>query len=298
MPVKSGSGICFLGVTAMFIFCGDALPSKEAAVRAPVITAKQVVQRIKERFKSQWQEKTVDTFKCGDPNTPVTGIAMTHAATFDVLKRAEAAGLNFVISHEPTFYKHEDDTTQLESDEVLLAKRNFVEQHKMVVWRFHDHAHRTRPDGIVAGMVDSLGWRQNLCKGEMEVFEFPRTTLREFAATLKHKFNGAPIRIVGDPEMQFSRVGLKVGSPGSPGQIQMLQRPDVEVLVSGETHEWETVEYVRDAVAAGKPKALILLGHVNSEEAGMDHFTKWLAEFVPEVPVQFIPAGNPFWSPQ
>ena len=43
------------------------------------------------------------------------------------------------------------------------------------------------------------------------------------------------------------------------------------MLVAGETREWETVEFTRDAVAAGKRKALILLGHANSEEAGMKY---------------------------
>jgi len=37
MLVKSGLGVCFLGVAAMFMFCGDVTPSKEAAVRASVL---------------------------------------------------------------------------------------------------------------------------------------------------------------------------------------------------------------------------------------------------------------------
>ena len=37
-------------------------------------------------------------------------------ATFDVLRRAAAAGRNFVITHEPTFYSHMDQTTGLRGD--------------------------------------------------------------------------------------------------------------------------------------------------------------------------------------
>jgi putative NIF3 family GTP cyclohydrolase 1 type 2 len=97
--------------------------------------------------------------------------------------------------------------------------------------------------------------------------------------------------------MKLSMVGMVLGAGGSAAQIRMLQRDDVEVLLAGETHEWETVEYVRDAVTAGKAKALILLGHANSEEAGMENCADWLKGFITEVPVQFIPAGDPFWSP-
>jgi putative NIF3 family GTP cyclohydrolase 1 type 2 len=88
-----------------------------------------------------------------------------------------------------------------------------------------------------------------------------------------------------------------MGAPGSVTQMKMLQRDDVEVLVAGETREWETVEYVRDAKDMGKKKALIILGHAISEEAGMKYCAEWLREFVTEVPVQFIPAGDPFWTP-
>jgi len=75
----------------------------------------------------------------------------------------------------------------------------------------------------------------------------------------------------------------------------MLQRDDVEVLVMGEGVEWETVEYADDAAAEGRHKALIILGHIPSEQAGMEDCAPWLEGFVPEVKVEFIAAAVPFW---
>lgn len=49
----------------------------------------------------------------------------------------------------------------------------------------------------------------------------------------------------------------------------LLNQPDVDVLVGGETREWEANEYVRDSAAVGQPQGLVMLGHRNSEEAGM-----------------------------
>jgi putative NIF3 family GTP cyclohydrolase 1 type 2 len=98
--------------------------------------------------------------------------------------------------------------------------------------------------------------------------------------------------------MPVTYAGLVLGAAGSARQIEVLQRNDVEVLLIGETNEWETVEYVRDAVNMDKKKALILLGHANSEEAGMDYCAEWLKTFVSEVPVEFVPAGDPFWTPE
>lgn len=65
----------------------------------------------------------------------------------------------------------------------------------------------------------------------------------------------------------------------------------------GETHEWELVEYAQDTIAAGKKKALIVLGHVVSEQAGMKYCAEWLKEFIKEVPIEFIAAAEPFWWP-
>ena len=78
----------------------------------------------------------------------------------------------------------------------------------------------------------------------------------------------------------------------------MLQSPDVEVLLLGEGTEWETIEYGADAAAQGKAKALILMGHIPSEEAGMKECTLWLKTFVPEVPIEFVVTPEPFWNPK
>ena len=72
----------------------------------------------------------------------------------------------------------------------------------------------------------------------------------------------------------------------------------VQALVIGEAQEWETVEYVADAVSAGQQKSLIILGHIPSEQAGMEECTRWLKTFVTEVAIEFIPAREPFWSPK
>ena len=52
-----------------------------------------------------------------------------------------------------------------------------------------------------------------------------------------------------------------------------------------------------DAIAEGKHKALIILGHIPSEQAGMEECTRWLKDFVTEVPVNFVPSTEPFWAP-
>lgn len=227
----------------------------------------------------------------------MTGIATTFLATLDVLKRAKAKGLNFVITHEPTFYNHLDKTEQFGDDPIVAAKQKFIKDNNMIVWRFHDHWHRTSPDGIYKGVTAKLGWDPYSRDGSQYFYDLPPMSLKKLGKALRKKFDQSTIRIVGDIDMEVSKIGLVLGAAGSMRQIQSLQRDDVEVVIAGEVPEWETVEYIRDATTLGKKKALILLGHANSEEAGMDYCADWLKTFISEVPVEFVAAGDPFWSP-
>jgi putative NIF3 family GTP cyclohydrolase 1 type 2 len=262
------------------------------------LTAGEVVNRIKANLTVSWLDDTVDTFKGGSPEIEVKGIATTFLATMEVLRKAHDAGLNMVITHEPTFYNHLDNMAPLAGDPVQEAKRQFIADNDMVVFRFHDHIHRTDPDGIYKGVVEQLGWSGYQQGQRPFLYTLPPTTLRSLAEQLRAVYPTANIRVVGNPEMSLSKAGLVLGAAGSQRQIACLQRADVEVLLIGETHEWETVEYVRDAMAQGRKKALIMLGHAISEEGGMQYCAGWLQGFIPEVPVKFIPAGDPFWNPE
>jgi putative NIF3 family GTP cyclohydrolase 1 type 2 len=264
------------------------------------ISAAQVIERIQRRVGVPWKTDTVDTFKAGDRNTPVTGIAVTMMATLDVLQRAAASGHNLIITHEPTFYSHEDnpkDLPQQENDAVLAAKRRFIAEHGLVIWRFHDHWHERTPDGIESGMMRALGWDKYQDPGNQYLFSIPETTLHQLAAELGHKLQIKTMRIVGDRDARIRRIALSPGASGFANETHALEMPDVEVLILGETREWETVEYVADAISEGEKKALIILGHIPSEQSGMEECTRWLKTFVNEVPVDFVPARDAFWAP-
>jgi putative NIF3 family GTP cyclohydrolase 1 type 2 len=260
------------------------------------LTAREIVAEIQKQVGVPWQEKTVDTFKAGNPDAPVTGIAVTMMATMDVLERASAQGLNFVITHEPTFYAHLDTPEGMpESDPVWAQKRAFIEKHGMVVWRFHDHWHMRNPDGIEAGTVAALGWEKFQSPQSQYLFVLPETTLKQLAEDVAKKLDSPVVRVVGKPEMKVTKVALSPGAAGAEAEFHALERDYVQVLLVGETREWETVEYAADAVTQGRDKALIVIGHVPSEQMGMVECTKWLQGFIKDVPVKFVGTKEPFW---
>jgi putative NIF3 family GTP cyclohydrolase 1 type 2 len=265
------------------------------------LTARQVIERIQAHVGVPWSSETVDTFKAGNPDAPVTGIAVTMMATLDVLKRAAASGNNLVITHEPTFFSHLDKPDELaegENDPVLAEKRAFIEKQGLVIWRFHDHWHARKPDGIQAGMVHALGWEKFQDPTNEHLFTLPRTSLEALAVKIKSRLRIHVMRVVGDPRISVTRVAMSPGAAGFTRETTALEMSDVQVLVVGETREWETVEYVSDAVSEGKQKALIILGHIPSEQAGMEECARWLKSFLTEVPVNFVPSAEPFWAPE
>ncbi len=97
--------------------------------------------------------------------------------------------------------------------------------------------------------------------------------------------------------MKVTKVGFSPGAAGSEREMRELERDDLQVLMVGETREWETVEYAADAASEGHKKALIVIGHIPSEQPGMEECARWLKGFVKDVPVEFVPAKQPFWLP-
>jgi putative NIF3 family GTP cyclohydrolase 1 type 2 len=260
------------------------------------MTGREVVDLIKKNVGVPWNEQSYrDTFKLGNPDSAVKGIATTVMATLDVLKRANQAGLNMVISHEDTFWNDRDETKDLMSNPLYKIKTEYVLKNDMILWRIHDHMHAMHPDYTVVGSLRSVG-----VKGGEDavmrapVYTIPETTLGEFASQVKRLTGSRAFRCVGDPKAKVSRILL------GPGYATPKMTADADVVIGGEQQEadggFDDVEYVADAASLGMAKGLIMLGHVISEQPGMEDLAKWMQTFIKGVPIQFVPAEEPFWT--
>ena len=262
------------------------------------LTAGDVVNRIKTNLGVPWRETTYrDTFKFGGPETEVKGIATSMFCTFKVVQQAAAAGLNMIIPHEDTYWNDRDNTSVVDGDPVYAAKADFMRQHNIVVFRMHDHMHAQRPDFIYVGAARALGLESKYeTAPQSHRFVIPETTLGALAADFQKRLGLKALRAVGDPKARVSRIQLGVGYA-----TPRVDGPDIDVVVSGEQQEtdgmFDSPEYVLDAAALGIPKGWIMLGHAVSEEPGMLEMAQWLRSFTPEVPVELVKGGEPFWAP-
>jgi putative NIF3 family GTP cyclohydrolase 1 type 2 len=260
------------------------------------LTAEQVIASIITKTGSQVIPNTVDVIKEGDPKTEVTGIVTCMFATMGVLKQAVARHCNLIIAHEPLYYNHRDETNMLQNDPVFTEKKRFINDNKLVIWRFHDYIHSIRPDGIETGMVNKLGWKKYEVNGSTNQFVIPESTLLDLLKNLKQVFPKNAFYVIGNPDLKVKNIRYAAGAPGSARHIKLLEDDNVDVVVAGEAQQWETYEYMRDAVDQGRKKAIIFLGHINSEEAGMDYCCTWLKTFIKDVPVNYVECGPSFWS--
>src|SRR5260221_6002025 len=88
----------------LFLLVAASIVANSAATQDKPPTARDVIARIQAHVGIPWQQETVDTFKAGDPDTEVKGVAVTMMATLDVLQRAAAAGGELRYTHQPTRY--------------------------------------------------------------------------------------------------------------------------------------------------------------------------------------------------
>ena len=263
------------------------------------MTAGEVIERVKKNLGVAWRDTTYrDTLKSGGPDTPVTGIATTVFASFDMIQRAVDAGLNMIVPHEVTFWNDRDDVAIVSAEPLYRQKADYLARHNVVIFRMHDHMHDQRPDFTYVGSARALGLdaKYETAPGSHR-FTLPETTLGALAAALQQRIGARALRVVGDPNAKVSRIQLGVGYA-----TPAVNGTDVDVVISGEQQEVDGVldspEYVLDAAALGIPKGWIMLGHAVSEESGMLEMAQWIGSFVPEVPVQLVTAGEPFWAPK
>ncbi len=277
------------------------------------LTVTLTMDRIRQNIGVTWKDSTIDGVKAGDENASVRGVAVTAMATMDILAQAVREKTNLIVSLEPVYFSHNDGPATpnpqtaggrgggrgaggiAPDDPVFLAKKDFIAKNGLAVIRLSDHWRMRTPDPFALGLAQTMNWTKYRAGSDIR-YDIPDVTIGALGDDLANKLNvRAGIRVVGDPQTQVSRIGLLPGVSALAASVKLL--PECDVIVAGETREWESVEYAQDAVAAGQKKGLIMLGRVVSEEPGMSLCADWLKTLLPEVSVRWVSSGDPYWRP-
>lgn len=251
------------------------------------MTANQIVARIQAQIGAEWKPRTADTFLAGRPDAEVTGIATTFTPSLDVLRRAVASGKNMIVSREFPYWIRNPSREPVASSPTYLYKRDFIEKHHLIVWRLNENWQARKPDPQLTALQAALGWESN-------PHPFATTTLQEFARSVRARMKIRALRVVGDPRLKVSSAALTHGLILVPEMRKALDELPADVMIIGEPVEWEAGPYFQDVIASGQKKGLLVLGNEASEEPGCGAMAVWLKSFIKEIPIEWIPTGEPF----
>jgi putative NIF3 family GTP cyclohydrolase 1 type 2 len=258
-------------------------------------TVKQVIDIILKEVPDAPLASTVDQLRSGSMEQKVSGIVTTMFPTIEVIEKTAKVGANFIIAHETPFYNNQDETDWLQQDDAYKYKVGLLNKHRIAIWRFHDYWHRHKPDGIITGNLIKLGWGKYYDSSNPRTVTLPKPMqLKSIVALTKQKLGISTVRVVGNFNQYCSKIYLAFGYMDSKMQIAAIRQYKPDLILSGETREWETVERVRDGLMMGQKTSLLVLSHSVSEEAGMEYAANWLQPKVPGIKITHIASGNPF----
>lgn len=233
-------------------------------------------------------KKTVDTFKAGDPDTQVKGIAVAWMGYTWALRRAVELGSNLFITHEPTYYDHWDRTSEASELETVRAKREFIEKSGLVILRCHDMWDQYPKLGIPDAWAQALGFVNPVAgSGYFRVFDVSGRTALEVARQVAKRtkpFGQEAVQLIGPSNAAVRRVAIGCGAITP--FLRFLREFKVDLAICTD----DGFTYWRDgALAIDSQVPVIIVNHPVAEETGLKLLAEHLKQKFPQVPVHHIP---------
>jgi len=249
-------------------------------------------------FNSQatWVDRhpTVDRILLGDPDRDVRTVLVTWMSTMKAIRYAVENGFDLLMTHEPTFWIHDNEVEKLDAKEESAAKlataalkRRLVEESGLVVERNHDCWDRYPDIGIPWALAQHLGMKglpfATGNRGFQLAYEIGPTRADELAERI-----AARTVALGDPYVQrfgdgrkiVRRLGIGTGCACRP-DVFLEMGCDAAVVCDDGCRYWSDVSW---AVDSGMP--LFRVGHGTSEEPGMVSLTKYINDSLPGLKAQ------------
>jgi len=233
-------------------------------------------------------DRTVDTFKAGDPEAEVTGIAVGWMSYTWALEKALALGCNLFITHEPTYYDHLDSKQSILERDAVQEKKRFIEENGLVILRCHDLWDQMPGIGIPDSWGALLGLGAAVDgSGYYRVYDVSGRTAREVAEQVAERTKGfgqGAVQLIGPGEKAVSRASIGTGAITP--FLQTLDQYGADLAICTD----DGFTYWRDgAFAIDNDLPVIVVHHHVSEEAGMVNLANHLRKAFPGLPVHHIP---------
>jgi hypothetical protein len=166
------------------------------------------------------RERTVDTFKSGDPDGEVRGIVVGWIASYTwALQQAIAWGCKVFVTHEPTYYSHWDNDPKIFDLPGVRDKQRFIEENHLIILRCHDLWDQMPRIGIADSWGAFLGLGQAIAgEGYFRVYDVAVKTAIQVAQQVVQRartLGQDAVALVGPPDKQVTRVSTGTGAIAS-----------------------------------------------------------------------------------
>lgn len=239
--------------------------------------------------------RTVDKIIVGDPDAEIRRVLVTWISSFGALRAAAERGVDMLITHEPTFWKHADELENVESSEIGRAKKRFVDEHGLVILRNHDVWDRMPQVGIPWAWARFLGLGDTPAavgpRGYQHRYDVDAVPLGEFARAMAARtatIGEACVQVRGDLDQPVSRIGVGTGCACSIGVYQEMGC-DLSIVCDDGSCYWGPIQQ-----AADMDHPVIRVNHGTSEEPGMATMTAYINEHLSGVAAEHLPHGSTF----
>lgn len=287
-----------LGTAAIStLVAGGSVGRGEEKDTPPALTANHVHTYLRS-MGADWvnPDRTVDTFKAGDPDAPVKGIAVGWLSYFASLKKAVELGCNLFVTHEPTYYDHLDRDQKVFAFEAAREKKRFIEESGLAVIRCHDVWDQVETIGIPDAWAAFLGFEKELpASGDQKfplggrfckVFEIPGISAAKLARKVARKIEPLgqdAVLFIGPEDKIVRSVAIGTGAITPFRHMVHDLRADMAVCTDDGFSFW------RDgSLAIDMDYPVVIVNHACSEEIGMKRLAEHVAQQFPQVPVHHI----------
>jgi putative NIF3 family GTP cyclohydrolase 1 type 2 len=240
------------------------------------------------RGSGPYPDPDVDTFKSGGPETEVTGIAVGWMSYTWALEKALSLGCSLFVTHEPTYFDHEDADPDVFRLPGARAKREFIESSGLAILRCHDLWDLIPEIGIPDAWGRFLGLGAPVRTAPyLRAYGLEPQPAAHFAAGLAQRLAplGQPgVQLLGPSEKRIASVALGTGAITP--VVEMVADLAVDAVIATD----DGIDYWRDgamAIDLGIP--IFVVNHPVSELAGVEALAEHLKAAFPQIPVHHIP---------
>lgn len=289
----------------------------------------EVLDKLRAASAGQWHDGPPDRLLAGDMNAAVTGVAVVWAPSIHALKQAKAEGCNLLLVKDPLFWSEtqtlppSDPAHSLDRDEAAVVypegvagitkpgvaestdlgklKKNLIDTSQLNVVRVSHNWNGPQSNALL-GLLQALNWKEGdtfvaddlFPTWKTSVVKVPQQKLVDLAKYTKSHLDARSVRLLGDRNASVTTVAVHPGYLSTKAATRIGMERNLDVILTGESCEWEGFVYCEDWISGGHGKGLIMTGLAVSSDPGAREFARWAQGALGPLKVTSIADGDPF----